>query len=168
MTSKHYPVYYEGIKMPTYRKNVEIKNFDLRASICPIGIRRLLQFLPYLTGQDAKFTITLETISGKPRQFTHTIKSCFVSSDRTAKQVSHDELLVHQTDNMIQTKLSVPFISLPGHYAVEFTFYYHNATRFESMVELYASSKDLLFIRSVNLIVGGIIGIVIGWILAHI
>jgi len=170
LTSNHSTLYYEGIKMPTYRKNVELKGFDLRASICPMGLRHFLRFLPYLTGQDARFTITLETISGKPREFSHTIKSYFISADKTAKQISHDEILISPISqtNKLQSELSIPFISLPGHYSIEFTFEYHNMAKFEPMVELYASSKDLLFIRLVNLIVGGIIGGVIGWILAHI
>lgn len=158
------------IAMPTYRNKFELKTYDLRAFLKPIGIRRFLRCMPYLTGQNVKFTITLETISGNPIEYSCAIKSYFLSGDRVAKQISHDERLISPITqkNRLQSELSIPFISLPGHYSIEFAFNYHNMIRFEPMAELYALSKDLLiarlFITSITLIIGGIIG----WVLAHI
>ena len=40
---------------------------DFKVKAKPIGIRRLFQFWPYVTRQEPKFKVTIDTISGDPR-----------------------------------------------------------------------------------------------------
>ena len=133
----------------------------------PIGIRRILRFLPYLTGQAVNLEITLKTISGESREFLHTIKCYFVSSDRILKQINHEERLIQQTDNMIQTKLSIPFITTSGNYSIELALSYRGMTSIEAIVDLHAMSKDLLIAKSFFIAMPLIIGGVIGWLLGQ-
>jgi hypothetical protein len=143
--------------MPSYR-SIEIPSFHLEAKIKPLGVRRFIRCLPYITGNNARFDLTL---NWQGNDVTHRPRLYFITPDRAGRQVSLDEVLVSMGQNMVNTRIS-SWIADPGHYSLEITYSYGGMNRAERMVEFTAQSKDLLitdwFIRFVFLIIGAIIG----------
>jgi hypothetical protein len=157
---------HQSIALPSFR-SIKIPEFNLQAIIKPTGIRRIIKFLPYVTGNNVVFDLTLKTLQGDIREFRHDCKLYFVAPNRDAKQVSHDEILIKQDNNMVHTQIST-WAAAPGHYSLELTYHYHDLRKIVPMVEFTVQSKDTLVsnwaIKFLYLIIGGLIA----WLLTTI
>ncbi len=69
--------------MPTYHK-FEWEDFKVRAK--PLRWRRIIRFFPYFTGNQPTFRVTIDTISGEPRQLTTLLE--FLEPDLSAMEAS--------------------------------------------------------------------------------
>lgn len=150
--------------MPTYR-NPQIPRNDIRIKTEPLGLRHFLKFIPYLTGHTLNVKITA---SANNEPFTYYTQLFLVNGN--GRQVSSsDEIITISTDSKyIQTKFTA-FISMPGHYCLQFTIKRDGRDGVPlDIVEFNAPSKDLVLLdwgaRFACLVFGG----VLGWVVSNL
>lgn len=143
--------------MPAYHK---FGWEDFRVIAEPIGIRRFLRCLPYFTGSEPNFKVTINTISGKLRQLESTL-DCF-EPDQTAMAISRN-LSWHETPiNNISKEVKVPPIGVSGDHRFQITLCEKGKQRYRrDLITFTAISGDWVIVSVILAaftVIGGIIG----------
>ncbi len=143
--------------MPNYHQ-FEWQDFKVKAK--PIGIRRLFQFWPYITGQEPKFKVTIDTKSGKERELTayiHGSDSTQHGLNLSSSLISHPKTPV---DSCTKT-VKLPPISVSGDHRIKIDLRWKEINHSQDLVNFRAIAQEtitLLIMAAILTLISGIIG----------
>jgi hypothetical protein len=151
-----------GAIVPIYQS---FKWGNFKVSVTPNGVRRLLPFLPYLTGSDLDITVKIETIDKKPSTFSYESDfNYYVDNKCTTIKLESDNIALPQKKFI--TGMKIPRLSDKGHHKIIFGIAYPMLSEPYKIriVDFYTIDQDELMMQFLFMAFGFIIGYIVKWI----